>query len=650
MAGPRDAAAQRERLERQLRFDTPFWAGGFTRDGLTGAWLPPRPGGFPGCAKILNKQRHLVPVVPHPWQLDFDDALERQRAEGKPMRALVLKARKLGFSTWIALKFIQRLTQIQWQHGVIVAQDLDTASIIFGMAQLCHAQLPTVEELPIGFSIRPEIVHQHFGARSRKFLQFGERSKRLRDAGRTGDSVLEIDTANAPEAGRGSTPSMVHLSEVAWWEGESASRKMLAMLNALPYEPETIGVLESTANGLNHFYRRWIRARDGQGDPDTGETYVAIFVPWQRDPRAMMAFSTSEDRERFSEGIGATDRYGEMVEDEPMLVEAYGLSPEQLLWRRMQITTAHEGSVQLFNQENPHSDEAAFIGSGRTVFGGVLITRAIKAAEAAPKAVEGSLAAGEKVERRTRSGTTLVPQEALWLPRERMARDDPVLRVWEHPRRKEDLWPEEVPEEERVDGAYVVFVDVASGEANTFTEGDFHAVQVFDHRSREQVAVHKSRMDIQLLPEWVLLIALYYNKAWLAVEIQGPGIAVNDPLHKTFRYGRLFRRKRFDRVRQVQEDKPGWSTDNVSKPVMEATFATALQQETHGLRDVETARQLSTYVITEKGKHEAQHGEHDDLLVAAMGAHQVMDLLRPPRAGKRPVRPSWEPADPLTGW
>jgi hypothetical protein len=644
------AASQRERLERQLRFDTPFWAGGFTRDGLTGEWVAPRPDGFLGCAKILNKSRKLVNVVPHPWQLEFDDALEAQRAAGKPMRAIVLKARKLGFSTWVALKFLQRLTLLEWQQAIVVAQDLDTAGQIFQMAKLCHAHLPTVEELPIGFSIRPEIVHQAFAPRARKFLQFGERSKRLRENGRVGDSILEIDTANAPEAGRGYTPSMLHLSEVGRWEGEAATRKMLALLNAIPYEPETIVVLESTANGLNHFYRRWVRAREGAKDPDTGETYVPIFVPWQRDPRAALPFPTPEDRERFREGVGQTARFGEVAEDEPMLVEAYGLTPEQLLWRRMQIQTAHEGSVQLFNQENPHSDEAAFIGSGRTVFGGILITRAIKAAEEAPKAVEGSLRAGERLERRSRSGTVLVPQEALWVPGDQKSRDDPVLKVWEHPRRAGDEWPDEVPEDQRVDGAYVVAVDVASGEANTFTEGDFHAIQVFDHRTREQVALHKSRMDIALLPEWALLVALYYNKAWLAVEIQNQGIAVVDPLHKTFRYGRMFRRKRFDRVRQVNEDKPGWSTDNVSKPVMEATFATALAEETHGLRDMETARQLSTYVITEKGKHEAQHGEHDDLLVAAMIAHQVMDLLRPPRAGKRPAKASWEPTDPLTGW
>jgi hypothetical protein len=425
---------------------------------------------------------------------------------------------------------------------------------------------------------------------------------------------------------------------------------MLGMLNAMPYEPETIVVLESTANGLNHFYRRWVAARDGANDPDTGETYVALFVPWWRDPAASLPFPTAEDRDRFVEGIGSAERYGQTAEDEQMLQEAYGCTPEQLAWRRMQIRTQHQGSVELFNQENPHSDEAAFIGSGRTVFGGILIARAIKAAEATPAPVVGSLRPGDHLERRTRAGTTMVPQSAVWVPQDEMAPDEHELQVWEHPQQADGEWPEWVPGEQRVDGAYVVSVDVAVGEANTFTKGDFHCIQVFDHRSHAQVAIHESRMDIALLPIWVLAIALYYNRAWIAPEVEGPGIALVDPLHKTYRYSKIFRRKRFDRVSQVQEDKPGWSTNRVSKPVMEATFAGALQEETAGIRDIRTARQLSTYIITEKGFHQAQEGEHDDRLVAAMIAHQVMELLRPPHAGKRTRKPRYEPNDEVTGW
>ena len=642
-------AVKRKRLEEQLRFNTPFWAGGVTRDGSTGAWVTPGPRDFQGCAKILNKQRKLVPAIAHPWQLEFDDMLERQRSEGKPMRAIILKARKLGFSTWVALKFLQRLTLMEYQQAIVVAQDVKTAGQIFDMAKLAHAHLPTVEELGLGFNIRPDIISQSFSPNGRKFMVFGESGKRLRENGRTGDSIFEIDTAGAPDAGRGYTPSMLHLSEVAWWEAAQAMRKMTGMLNAMPQEPETIVVLESTANGLNHFYKRWVAAREGARDPDTGENYAPLFVPWQRDPNARMPFENDEARERFVLNIGNTGLYGEQADDEPMLQEMYGCTPEQLFWRRMMIRTQHEGNVELFNQENPHSDEAAFIGSGRTVFAGVSIAKAIKAAEAAPQPVKGTLRGKDWRERRSRAGMVRVPESALWVPEDKRASGELVLEVWEHPRKADDQWPEDTPKEERVDGAYIVAVDTAEGEANTFSKGDFHCVQVFDHRTHEQVAIHESRVDVHELPVFVLCVALYYNRAWLMIEANGPGIAVLDPLTKDYRYSRMYRRKKVDRTRNVVEDRPGFKTDQVTKHVIESTFAQALQDETHGLRDIKTARQLSTYIINEKGKHEAQQGEHDDRLMAAMIAHRGMEELRPPKAGKR-RRTDFVARDDITGY
>jgi hypothetical protein len=927
------APASTDALRRRLRFDTPFWAGGVKYE--NGKWVYPGTRDFQGCVKILNKQRKLVPCIAHPWQLEFDQLLERQRAAGRPMRAIILKARKLGFclepstrvltadlrwltldeirvgesivatddgkpagcgntrklrvgvveakrevsepafrlrfddgrsvvatgahrwlcrrrggtdadwrtvadmqlgdyvrhvttpwepgdlqdgwmggfidgegclakkaagggelaisqrpgesldhardylrsrgyafreevdrreartngrhqdnakllvsrtnelfrligqsrsvrftadtswwadrslpgkrsgvawakvvaiealgsrrmidlqtdrktfiaegfvshnSTWVAVKFLQRLTQIEYQAAIVTAQDTNTAGVIFDMAKLAHAHLPTMNELGLGFNIKPAIVASNFSANGRKFMQFGEPSRKLRMEGRTGESVLEIDTAGSPEAGRGYTPSMLHLSEVARWTGQLATRKMLSQLNAVPYEPETIVILESTANGLNHFHRRWVNARDGANDPDTGETYAALFVPWWRDPHCSLQFATGDDRKRFVETIGDERQFGEIVTDEPMLIERYELTAEQLYWRRMMIRTQHENNVELFKQENPASDDEAFIGSGRTVFSGILVSKAIHAAEAAPKPVRGSLRAEAWEDRRSRAGTIRVPLSAVWVPEREMAPAEHTLEVWEHPRPAEnarepdpsrpapltaaspahllELEAARVAEEDQLlaqepagAGAYVVGVDVAKGEVNTFSQGDFHVVKVFDHHSHDEVAVHESRMDIHELPLWVLLIALYYNTALLAVEVNDAGIAVVDPLTKDYRYRRMFRRKRLDRIRNIDEDKPGWETNSVTKPAMESTFGGALQDGTHGTRDLQTARQLTTYVIDERGRHGALEGEYDDRLMATMIAHQVMELVRAPRRNKR--RPRREPSDPLTGY
>ena len=87
--------SQRKAAEHRLRYDTPFWAGGVTKDSA-GRWVTPAPGAFRGCAKILNKQMQLVSAIARPWQLELDEILEKQRAEGLPMRVIILKSRQLG--------------------------------------------------------------------------------------------------------------------------------------------------------------------------------------------------------------------------------------------------------------------------------------------------------------------------------------------------------------------------------------------------------------------------------------------------------------------------------------------------------------------------------------------------------------------------
>src|SRR3954467_13370860 len=185
-----ELAALRERL----KFDTPFWA--------------------ENCAKILNKRRELAPLVAPPWELEFDAKLEEQRAQGLPMRAIVLKARKLGFSTWVAAKFMQRVSQMQDQLAIICAQDSDTAHEIFLIATRLYAHLPSYQQLGAGFDIKPDLIGANFSrSGGRSYIEVGEKSRRLRMEGLFASSVLEIDTANSPEGKRGYTPSMLHLSE-----------------------------------------------------------------------------------------------------------------------------------------------------------------------------------------------------------------------------------------------------------------------------------------------------------------------------------------------------------------------------------------------------------------------------------------------------
>lgn len=219
-------------------------------------------------AKIVNKRAQLVPLVANDAQLRFDAAIESQRAAGLPMRVIVLKSRKLGFSTWTEAKIFQRVTQRKYRRALVVAQDKDTASELFGMEERMYANLPRDPNLAF---LRPPIESLRRGAE----LHFGEPSRVAREAGLVGlDSRLQIDTANEVQAGRGYTYTDLHLSEVAFWPDVA---KMTSLVNAVPDEPETLIVIESTANGSNHFKTRWDDAEAGRS------SYIPVFAGWTEE-------------------------------------------------------------------------------------------------------------------------------------------------------------------------------------------------------------------------------------------------------------------------------------------------------------------------------------------------------------------------------
>jgi len=236
------------------------------------------------------------------------------------------------------------------------------------------------------------------------------------------------------------------------------------------------------------------------------------------------------------------------------------------------------------------------------------------------------------------------------VPAEQAGADAQMLEVWEHPVTEESQ--EGLPREEhREPGAYVMAVDVAEGRQDTFTEADYHALSVWDHRTRLQVAQWESRIDRHLVAWWVLLVALYYNQARLAVEVNSVGVAVNDPLAKDYRYPHLYRRRRGGDTMQTKvEQRVGWKTDPATKPLVENAMGAVLEADIHGgIRSVRMARQLNTYVKDEKGRRGALPGNHDDLLMTAMIAQRVMEEISPPKARGR-GRMARVVDDDLTGY
>lgn len=614
--------SRRERTIRQLRDDFEF---------------------YPKHAlKIVNPAREIVPFVLKRPQIRLARALMAQREDGYPMRAVVLKARKVGFSTQTQGLMVQRSTQQPNHLSMVVAQDGDTAAAIFDIGKLMWAMLPQ--------QIKPTLAFERNGTRD-KYMQFGEPSLMLRRQGAFGlNSQIRIQTAGSAAVsmkGRGLTIHTLHMSEGAFWE---AVGKRLALLNAVPDELDTLVIDESTANGHNAFKETWDAAVEGSSG------YLPMFTPWFEELGYQRPFRTPEQRDEL-EGSLCAGPYGEDEEELLTLIpkrireweKEFGDRPmsegqlrtrvlQHLHWRRHTIAARTEGDVEKFHQEYPSTPEEAFLSTGRRVFKPVYVQRVLANVDTTDPAVPSRARPGPvrgiirgeaaKIVRAQRGVTVEVPQRAVWVPRAEAGETTSRWRRWVGPRAEETLEDgTKIPA-----GQYIVAVDPESGEDNEGAEAD-SVIQVLDHRTLEQVA---EWIGNGIEPDEVALeafkAALLYNQAWVAVEVTGGwGMPHVRKIAREFHYPRVYRRRAQDTRTGREEERLGWSTDPRTKPIMEARGQELLRDELDGIRSRVLAGQMLTYVRDERGRSGPEPGKKSDALMAWLIGQAV--------AAERPLRP-----------
>lgn len=169
---------------------------------------------------------------------------------------------------------------------------------------------------------------------------------------------------------------------------------------------------------------------------------------------------------------------------------------------------------------------------------------------------------------------------------------------------------------------YAAAADTAEG-----VGGDWSIGKIFDVTDREEVAVlacHRSKPEDfgQMLYD---LCARYTNaeRPWplLGVERNNHGHAVLLKL-ENLDYPNLFFRKKGGDDR---DDRPGWVTDKVTRPLMIDTFRDGLEERSFKLNDRKTFSECMT-LINNEGKAEAAPGKHDDRVIAsAIGVQMVIE-------------------------
>lgn len=575
------------------------------------------------CLKVVDEDAELVPLVYRPAQQKVAAAIKWQRDRGLPVRINVGKSRKTGVSTGVQGIAVEETTLNRNRRALIVAHDATTSGELFDIANTMYANLPG----HLDPRLKPKIAY-FANSLGRKMMWWGNKAAIVSGEGDRGiDSRLNIDTAQEVEGGRGKTIHFLHCSEIAFWPD---AKKALALLNAVPDRPTTTVICESTANGFNFWKSHWDRAARGEG------RFINVFIGWLEDPQCTAAFPHPDARAQFIEGIGkpSSSAPKEVVADEPWLVEKFGATPEQLYWRRLTIADKTDGDVDKFRQEYPATPQEMFVGTGRHVFSVKLQRSAIDSAEHFDKrAEEGIFLASGYRTRRVPNGTVEVPTGAIWVPREKTGHDDdyPFWRVWLPREHEQEVLSAPAATQ------YVAAVDPAGTNATSANpDPDSWAIQVIDHHSLAQAAVWRGRLDTDKIAEQAYLAGLFFNLPIMAVEVTGGwgNPLVDDFLNVRYGYPRLYRREKplfakDESASQATKTALGWSTNRQTKPQLLEGFRELLREHTHGVKDMATALQITTFVWNDRGSAGADVTAHDDLLMAYMIAQQVARLVRP---------------------
>lgn len=275
----------------------------------------------PACLKIKTKSGATVPLTLNRAQLYAHARMEQQRRETGKVRALILKARQQGFSTYVGGRFYHRASMNQGVNVFILTHEQAATDNLFAMVSRYHLHSP----------LKP-----HTGAANAKELLFDKL-----------DSGYSVATAGQKAVGRSKTTLLFHGSEVAFWP--NAADHFAGPVQGVPDIPGSEIILESTANGVTgEFYERWQQAESGIGD------YIPIFSPWFWEPGYRR-----EPPEDFK--LRADKMEGEEI-SELEYAELHELDLAQMCWRRAKIAELKD--PMLFMQEYPATPDEAFQATG----------------------------------------------------------------------------------------------------------------------------------------------------------------------------------------------------------------------------------------------------------------------------------------------
>ena len=368
------------------------------------------------------------------------------------------------------------------------------------------------------------------------------------------NSKIRCMTAGTSGVGRSYTYTNLHISELAFWPGDK-KETMTGLLQAVPNLPGTMIIIESTANGYEYFKDMWDKAVNGEND------FIPLFVGWNELEEYKMPYTGFE-----------------LTAEEIKLQEDFNITLEQLTWRRWCIKNNCSSDIEQFKQEYPITPEEAFISTGYCYFNKEIIINRINKLKNTKPLRTGFFSYQLK-------GNDI--SDIAWEDDEKG-----YIKIYKY---VEEGHP------------YVEGGDTAGEGSDRFTG------QVIDNSNGEQVATLKKDLDEDEYARQMYCLGIYYNEALIGIENNYSTYPTKKL--KEYNYPNIYLRELEDNISEKVQDKYGFVTNKATRPIILSILKEVFRDNIWWINDIDTLREALVFIVNEKGRPEAQPGEHDDLIM-----------------------------------
>ena len=405
-------------------------------------------------------------------------------------------------------------------------------------------------------------------------------------------SVIKTATAKNTSAGRSDTIQFLHASEVGEWE--NGEELVASLMQTVPYLPKTFIFLESTAKGKgNYFHKEWRNAEKGLNN------FTPFFFPW---------WLIDEYEDYDDELIGEFTEYDNFLIDlfkkgfdtwsgEHYSVDESKFIPKLKFYRRKSKDFASDPARMY--QEYPSIANEAFVASGANVF------PVLRLAEMELECLEDDeydyykLITGDSHE-------DYVLEHMDYDPNVNDFTYVAPLKIFSHPEKGFE---------------YVIGADVAEG----LKTGDYSVAEVVEITTMKTVARWRGKCDPDRFGELLGALGTYYNYALIGVEVNNHGLTTIQKLRDTF-YTNLYKRDRgYDEDFEEPTSNLGWKTDVRTKRLAIDALIRIVREGLNEDKDRIFVEEAFAFVRDERGRMNAEDGEHDDTIMAKAIAFQLFN-------------------------